>query len=123
MLPLELLSPDLQRLYRMVEYCTDIGRAIVYFGNSFEDFQANTFYQYAVSFCLFQIGELSGGLSEGFRLSIGKNIPWRTIKAMRNIVAHGYDSIRLDIVWDTALHDIPALKAFCEEELAKARQE
>ena len=123
MMPLELLSPDLQRLARIGEYCTDIDRAIAHYGNSFERFQANTFYQYVVSFCLLQIGELAGGLSEDFRRSIGKSVPWRAIKAMRNIVAHGYDNIRLDIVWDTIVHNIPTLKAFCEEELAKTQEE
>lgn len=123
MLPLELLPPDYQRLARIDGYCIDIDRAIAHFGNSFEVFQTNTFYQYVISFCLLQIGELSGGLSEEFRLSIGKKIPWRMIKGMRNVVAHGYDRIRLDVVWDTVLHNIPALKAFCEEELSKARQE
>lgn len=120
---LEILPPDYQRLARIDEYCADISRAIASFGNSFEAFQTNTFYQYVISFCLLQIGELSGGLSEEFRLSIGKKVPWRMIKGMRNVVAHGYDSIRLDVVWDTILHNIPALKEFCEEELAKARQE
>lgn len=123
MLPLDLLPPDLQRLARIKEYCADIDHAMDCYGSTFEVFKANTFYQYVVSFCLLQIGELVGGLSEGFRLSTGKKVPWREIKAMRNIVAHGYDSIRLDIVWETILRNIPALKAFCEEELSKAREE
>ena len=41
---------------------------------------------------------------------------------MRNIVAHGYGGIRLDIVWQTVLNDIPILKQFCEEELAKCQE-
>ena len=36
---------------------------------------------------------------------------------MRNIVAHHYGSINLVIVWNTVLHDVPRLKAFCEEQL------
>lgn len=120
--PLEQLSPDLQRLARISEYCNDLRRAMDQFGSSFADFEANTFYQYVVSFCLLQIGELAGGLSEPYRLSTGRQVPWRAIKAMRNIVAHGYDSIRLDIVWDTLLHNIPDLKTFCETELAKVQQ-
>lgn len=123
MQPLEILPPDYQRLARIDGYCIDISSAIAYFGNSFEAFQTNTFYQHVISFCLLQIGELSGGLSEEFRLFVGKKIPWRMIKGMRNVVAHGYDSIRLDVVWNTVLHNILALKEFCEEELATARQE
>ena len=39
------------------------------------------------------------------------------MKGMRNIVAHHYGTIRLDMVWDTVKNDIPPLKAFCEEHL------
>ena len=42
---------------------------------------------------------------------------WRQMKGMRNIVAHHYGTIRLDIVWNTAKKDVPLLKAFCEEKL------
>ena len=38
---------------------------------------------------------------------------------MRNIVAHHYGSIRLEIVWNTVVNDIPALKAFCAEQLGE----
>lgn len=123
MLPLELLSPDLQRLAKINEYCDDIDRAMDCYGRTFGSFQADTFYQYVISFCILQIGGLSGGLSDEFRLSTSKNISWREMKAMRNIIVHGYGSIHLDVVWETIQCNIPALKAFCEEELAKAREE
>jgi uncharacterized protein with HEPN domain len=36
-------------------------------------------------------------------------LPLRDIKDMRNLVAHGYDAVDLDIVWDTVTSDVPAL--------------
>ena len=36
---------------------------------------------------------------------------------MRNIIAHHYGSIRLEIVWNTAKNDIPVVQAFCERML------
>ncbi len=39
------------------------------------------------------------------------------MKAMRNMVAHGYGKMDRQIIWETATTDIPALKAFCMEQL------
>lgn len=41
-------------------------------------------------------------------------MPWREIKAMRNIAAHNYGEIDVDILWETAIDDIPCLKKYCE---------
>lgn len=32
------------------------------------------------------------------------------MKAIRNILIHIYDELDLDIVWDTAVNDIPTIK-------------
>ena len=42
-------------------------------------------------------------------------MPWREIKAMRNIAAHNYGEIDIDILWETAIGDIPNLKVYCEK--------
>lgn len=123
MLPLEALSPDFQRLAKIKDYCEEIDGTLERFGRSFELFQTDRDYQRSVSLSLLQIGELAGGLTEEFRRQSGAQIPWHMVRAMRNIVAHDYDAIRLDSVWQTAAADIPVLKAFCEEELRKARME
>ena len=34
----------------------------------------------------------------------------RQLIGMRNRIAHDYDNIRLDILWETARHDIPILR-------------
>ncbi len=39
-----------------------------------------------------------------------KEIPWREIKLMRNIVAHRYDTVDHSITWDVVEKDIPTLK-------------
>ena len=38
-------------------------------------------------------------------------IPWRSMRGMRNRIAHGYFDIDLAVVWDTLQTAIPALKA------------
>ena len=37
------------------------------------------------------------------------DIEWSNIKRMRNILAHAYDFVNLDIVWQTVTEDIPKL--------------
>jgi uncharacterized protein with HEPN domain len=37
------------------------------------------------------------------------------MKAIRNILIHMYDELDLDIVWDTAVNDIPVVKNRIEE--------
>lgn len=37
------------------------------------------------------------------------DIPWKSIKGMRNRIAHGYFDIDLDIVWDTVRTSVPQL--------------
>ena len=43
------------------------------------------------------------------------------MKGMRNVVAHHYGSIRLETVWNTVKDNVPSLKAFCEKQLAEAK--
>lgn len=36
-------------------------------------------------------------------------IPWRSMRGMRNRITHGYFDINLDLVWDTVQTALPAL--------------
>lgn len=36
-------------------------------------------------------------------------IPWQSMKAMRNLLIHEYDSVDPDILWKTIQQDLPAL--------------
>ena len=74
-------------------------------------------FQYAMAFCILQIGELAGKLSEELRMASDEEIPWAKIRGMRNIVVHDYGNIDLDILWSVVNNDIPSLRAFCERML------
>lgn len=37
------------------------------------------------------------------------DIPWSSMKGMRNRIAHGYFDINLDVVWDTLQSALPSL--------------
>lgn len=114
-----MLSPDLQRVAHILDYCVEIEKTIERYGKSFEVFDQDTDYQRSISFSIMQIGELSGKLSAEYRGATASRIQWGPIKGMRNLVAHDYANVSQDIIWETAITDIPVLKAFCEEQLAK----
>jgi uncharacterized protein with HEPN domain len=114
-----MLPPDAQRLEHIRDYCEEIERTILRYGNSIEIFNTDADYQRSISFSILQIGELSSRLSPEFRVDTADRIQWGPIKGMRNLVAHSYGSMSRDIIWETAVTDIPVLKAFCNEQLEK----
>ena len=77
-----------------------------------EDFIKNEDVKEVICFNLFQIGELANGLSEEF-VKEYNGIPWKQIIGMRHRIVHGYDTINLDIVWNTAVDSIPPLNEYC----------
>ena len=115
-----MLSPDLQRIKHIRDYCTEIEKTVTRYGRAFAIFDSDPDYQRSVSFSILQIGELSGGLSQEYRQATADRVQWGPIKGMRNLVAHNYGSMSREIIWETATTDIPALKRFCEEQLASA---
>lgn len=114
---------DKSILLRIKDYCCDIDGFIRRFGRDYGIFTADRAYFNAVSMCILQIGELSGSLSEEYRAETSGQIPWTEIRGMRNIVAHEYGSLDEELVWETAVDDVPLLREFCEAELARLNGE
>ena len=59
--------------------------------------------------CIIQIGELVNRLSDEFTEE-HPEIPWHAMKAMRNLHAHDYERVDLQIVWNTLVEEIPVLQ-------------
>ena len=108
---------DQHRLEHIFDYCVEIERTVARFGRDYETFRCDKDYHDVVAFRILQIGELVGELSPELRAATSNQIEWRKIKGMRNIVAHDYGNIDIEVVWQAATLDIPALKAFCEQQL------
>jgi len=51
------------------------------------------------------------------------NVPWRSMRGMRNRIAHGYFEIDLDLVWDTVQIALPALLDQLDQTLARYNNE
>ena len=103
-----ILLQIIKRCNRVVEKVSNI---------SVTDFSLNDDIKEVVCFNLFQIGELANGLSIEFIKEYNK-IPWKQIISMRNRIVHGYDTINMEIVWNTANESIPKLKSYCKEILS-----
>ena len=117
-----MLPPDLQRIKHIRDYCNEVEKTIARYGNSFAAFDRDPDYQRSVSFCILQIGELGGSLSQEYRQATAGRVQWGPMKGMRNLVAHSYGSMSREIIWETAVTDLPALKQFCEEQLAQVSE-
>ena len=76
-----------------------------------EDFLADKRTQQAVILNLIIIGEVATKLlqSHGDFLDHHPDVPWRSMKGMRNRIAHGYFDINLEMVWETIQKALPQL--------------
>jgi uncharacterized protein with HEPN domain len=112
---------DMSILRHILGYCGQIDAALERFGDDSVIFLADVIYQNAVSMCLLQIGELVGHLSEAYR-SAHPQMPWRQMRALRNIIAHNYGSVDADTAWEIVKEDIPMLRAYCERETGQGAE-
>ena len=104
-------------LQKIVTYCRRIADNLERNCYDFSVFEQDLMFQDACCMCVVQIGELVSHLTAETKKK-NTSIPWRAIKDTRNFYVHAYGSIDIPSVWDTLLHDIPALKAACEEILS-----
>lgn len=110
---------DQEIIEKIIRYCNEIDEAHSAFHKSYDAFVSNSVYRNAVCLCLMQIGELANHLSDGFKETY-REIPWRAIRGMRNVVAHEYGKIDTDTVWETAKDGVSELTHFCEQILRKS---
>lgn len=60
------------------------------------------------------IGEAVGKLSTALKDEY-QGVPWQDIKDFRNLLAHEYFGVDLEIVWNTIHNDLPLLMAAVQE--------
>ena len=81
-----------------------------------EAFLADVDIQDAVLWRLETLAEATGRLSDAVQ-DRHPEIRWRAVYGFRNIAAHGYLDLRLDLVWEIVEQHLPALKAAVDAEL------
>ena len=108
---------DFDILKHILRFCNNIEQLFHRFGSDFTVFQNDMAFKDAVSMNILQIGEIVGHLSEEYRNDTQTEIPWRSIKNMRNLFAHSYGTMNVETIWSTAVENIPQLKAFCLKQI------
>ena len=103
---------------RLVDYLDHIAQAAQQAcgyieGMDKQAFLADRRTQQAVILNLIVIGEAATRLLQGHDAFVDRHpqIPWRSMKGMRNRIAHGYFDINLDVVWETVQTALPELLA------------
>ncbi|CAI1931776.1 Protein of uncharacterised function DUF86 [Serratia quinivorans] len=76
-----------------------------------EDFLDDKRTQQAVIMSLIIIGEAATKVMDNNELFTQQHpeVPWRSMRGMRNRIAHGYFDINLDVVWATVQTALPEL--------------
>lgn len=99
--------PDyLKKIYQL---CLDIQAFVE--GVPLEDFLDDKRTENAVAMSLIAMGEIVTVLHHKYPefLEQHKYIPWKYIRGMRNIIAHGYFELDFEVVYETAVTSIPEL--------------
>jgi uncharacterized protein with HEPN domain len=104
---------DTELIKKMIKYCGRVEDYLLRHGEDIEDFLENTEFQEGCAFCIIQIGEAAGLVSDSAK-ALSKDTPWRDIKGMRNILAHQYEKAWLLGIRQTMTEDLPVLKKVCE---------
>ena len=79
-------------------------------GRTRADLDTDRMLQLALTRLLEIVGEAAARVSPNARERY-ERIPWYQILSMRNRLAHGYDAIDLNILWDIIQADLPSLIA------------
>ncbi|MCB8815442.1 HepT-like ribonuclease domain-containing protein [Desulfosporosinus shakirovi] len=97
---------DIRLLKKIISECKDIIRYSNEIGK--KGFLENDVYQKATAMSLLNIGEHANVLSRELWMEY-KDIQWRKIVDLRNIVAHGYGELRMELVWNLSQKEVPLL--------------
>lgn len=99
-------SKDRIILQKISGYTDDVIRYID--GFTFEQFMADKKTISACAFTVSQIGELAKDISTNTQEEYS-NIPWKSIRGMRNKIVHDYENIDLAVLWGTIAKSLPEL--------------
>jgi uncharacterized protein with HEPN domain len=77
--------------------------------NSYDEFIEDGKTQDAIMFNLIILGEAANNIPYEFQEK-HPQIPWSSIIGTRNVIVHGYDQVKLQIVWDIMKKNLHPLK-------------
>ena len=108
-----------ERIRGILEHMLEDTQDVVSFTErvgSYESFCKDTMVRKAVVMSLLNIGELANHLPAEYT-ETHTEMPWKRMIGMRNLAAHGYHTMSLNIIWDTTQIFIPELLKFLQTQL------
>jgi uncharacterized protein with HEPN domain len=102
------LSRNDSILRHILQHCEKISTLQERFGKDITVFLSDIAYYDSVFMNLLQIGELANRLPKKFQEAHG-DIPWRQIIDLRNVIVHGYGTVKSSLLWKTICDDVPDL--------------
>jgi len=117
------MSPSRRRWkFRLRHMLEAINKTLDYTrGMTFNQFRADTRTVDAVARNLLVLGEAARHIPLEVEIRYPR-VPWRNIRAMRNVLAHNYERVDLVIIWDTVQRDLPPLVPLLEEVLKEVEE-
>jgi uncharacterized protein with HEPN domain len=82
-------------------------------GVEFNEFERSLLLQDAIERCLERVSEAAVRLGEERLAAIAPDVKLHQIRGFGNALRHDYGRVDVRTVWDTATHDLPALRAAC----------
>jgi uncharacterized protein with HEPN domain len=79
-------------------------------GMTFDEFALDEKTNFAVVRALEIVGEATKRIPAEVK-GRSPNLPWRDMAGMRDKLAHDYSGVNLEVVWETATKEAPALEA------------
>ena len=98
---------DTAILKKIIEETTLIAKLIE--GFDYAAFSGDEKTKRAVCMTMLNIGEMVKLLDPEVR-NRNPSIPWRSLAGLRDVTAHGYQTLRMEDIWDTVINDIPVVR-------------
>ena len=96
----DIIRELIKYIIKIKRYCNNVDYA---------SFVTNEQLHEACVFNLFQIGESANRLNDDFTRHYSE-ISWSEIRGLRNRIAHDYQGIHIEIIWDIIQNDLEPLQ-------------
>ena len=107
-------SRDNMYIAHILKHCDELIENLSEIKNNYDEFLENKNIKKAITFDIFQIGEMIGCLSVDIKKHFDPE-DIRGAKNIRNCIAHGYAFIEDAELWKTANHDIPKISSILKD--------
>jgi len=97
---------DIQLVKKIIHECDEILKFAAESGKT--AFLTNVLYQKAIAMSLLNVGEYANAVSKELWEEY-PDIKWRKIVDLRNLVAHGYGELDMELIWSLCEKNIPEL--------------